>query len=97
MPTCPKCKHTWTPEPTWRTYLSKTTGEHYRVHFYSNKGNSVEPNVIRTRLYFRKDTDKQVIETTLRLTAIEHKHDPYFRWCDTAEGTIESVMERIIV
>jgi hypothetical protein len=93
--TCPKCNHTWSPPPTWRSYLSKASGEHYRLHFYSNKGTSAVPRATRTRLYFLKTTKLDTIIAALELTAVEHAHDPFFRWCDTPEGTLASMKRHV--
>lgn len=95
MITCPKCKHSWEPEPTWRGYLSKANGEHHKVHFFTNKGTMTEPKVERIRLYFKKGTLTDIIRAALELTAIEHKHDAFFRWCDTPDNSIESVLKML--
>jgi hypothetical protein len=92
MPTCPKCKHEWV-DVTWRDYLKKQPG--HKVHFFSNESKDTEPEVRRTRLHFKLDTDKAVIRAALELIQIEHRTDPFFRWCDTAEGTIDSIIMRL--
>lgn len=88
MINCPKCGHSFEQRASsWRDYLKKRPG--YKVHFFSNKGNGAEPHVTRTRLYFEK---LDIIEAALRLVSIEHKHDPFFRWCDCADGKLETVI-----
>lgn len=90
MPTCPKCKHSFEPPATWRSYLSKTPGR--RIHFYS----TIDGKVTRTRLHYRLDIPPDAVRASLILVAAEHAHDAYFRWADYPPEDGETAIETII-
>lgn len=89
MPTCPKCKHEWEEKADWREYLRKQPG--HKVHFFSEQ----RGKIARTRLHFRTSIPIDVIRSSLILIQVEHCRDPYFRWCDTPDGSIESVIANL--
>ena len=86
MSICPKCGF----GDDWHNYLTKQPGN--KVHFYSMQ----DGKVMRTRLHFKIGTPLDEIRAAMTLIAIEYKHDIYFRWCDTPDNTIDSVLERLI-
>lgn len=87
--TCPKCGHVFGEH--WTDYLKKQPGHH--VHFFSNHGTQAVPRIIRSRLHYRIGMEPSVIRASLMLVELDHRSDPFFRWCDVASGTLDEVIK----
>jgi hypothetical protein len=85
MNICPKCGY----GADWRGYLKKAPG--YKVHFYSSNGAAVA----RTRLHFKLTMPFDDIHAAMTLIQIEHQYDPFFKWCDVPDGSIDSVIANL--